>query len=371
MPKVDRIKFFRRAKANKTADTHISESESDTDTDEMQEIVDKMSEMMAAIAMLQQKQEQMETHAPGALGAHNASNIGTMGDLFKIPDPIKSIPSYEGNRKQLQSWLTTAESTLNRFKPLVSDQIFEMYVTAVTNKITGKAKDILCLAGNPQNFDEIKEILSAALGDRQELSTYKCQLWQNRMQEHMSIHKYYNKTKEIVQNIKTIAKQNPKYQNHWDAINNFIDEDALAAFISGLRGNYFGHAQAARPKDIEDAYAFLCKFKSQEITASNMGESSNRGNQNKSFGNQKPFKNTQNNDQKSKFKPDSIFKKETETPEPMEIDPSLRSRLSFKKVVHNNETSQDPENSSDSDEEDEDESPEVNFCVTQQNKNTN
>lgn len=51
-----------------------------------------------------------------------------------------------------------------------------MYVTAVTNKIAGKAKDILCLAGNPDDFDVIKDILTNALGDRQELSTYKCQL---------------------------------------------------------------------------------------------------------------------------------------------------------------------------------------------------
>ena len=32
----------------------------------------------------------------------------------------------------------------------------------------------------------------------------------------------------------------------------------------------FGYAQAAKPKDIEDAYAFLCKFKSKEITATSM-----------------------------------------------------------------------------------------------------
>lgn len=337
MPKAERVKLFRKSKANKTAkNLNISEPEQD----EMQEIVDKMSEMMAAIALLQQKQAQLESQAPSpsTSGAQNATNVeGTMGDLFKIPDPIKSIPNYEGNRKQLSSWITTAENTLNRFKPLVSDPIYEMYVTAVTNKITGKSKDILCLAGNPQDFNEIKDILTAALGDRQELSTYKCQLWQNKMQENMSIHTYYSKTKEIVQNIKTIAKQNTKYQTHWDAINSFIDEDALAAFISGLRGSYFGHAQAARPKDIEDAYAFLCKFKSQEITANNMGENSNaKGNQNKTFGNNKPFKNNTTNDQKG-FKPKY-------------------------------ETSHDPENSSDSDEEAENESPEINFCLVQQTK---
>ena len=150
-----------------------------------------------------------------------------------------------------------------------------MYVTAVTNKIQGKARDILCLAGNPDNFESIKEILMNALGDRQELSTYKCQLWQNKMVDGVSIQRYYQKTKDIIQSIKNLAKQKQTYKENWHAITMFIDEDGLAAFISGLKEPYFGYAQAARPTDIEDAYAFLCKFKSKEVTASYMSETHN------------------------------------------------------------------------------------------------
>lgn len=90
----------------------------------------------------------------------------------------------------------------------------------------------------------------------------------------MSIHKYYQRSKELIQNIKTLAKQKEAYKENWAAVNLFIDEDGLAAFISGLKGTYFGHARAARPKDIEDAYAFLCKFKSQEIVASSIADKS-------------------------------------------------------------------------------------------------
>lgn len=57
---------------------------------------------------------------------------------------------------------------------------------------------------------------------------------------------------------------------NWDVINDFIDKDALAAFVAGLKEPYFGYAQAAKSKDTEDAYAFLCKIKSKEITAQSM-----------------------------------------------------------------------------------------------------
>ena len=102
-------------------------------------------------------------------------------------------------------------------------------MTVVINKIKGKAKDIICLARNP-HFEEIQKILIDALGDRQEPTFYKSQLWQNGMSDGMLVHKYYSRCKEITQNIKTLAKQKPKYKDNWDAIKAFIEEDALAAF---------------------------------------------------------------------------------------------------------------------------------------------
>lgn len=278
--------------------------------------------------------------------------------LSKIPDPIKAIPTFDGNRKQLSAWLTTAENTLNLFRPHVDDTLYGVYVTAVLNKIQGKAKDVICLAGNPQEFETIKEILTNALGDRQELSTYKCQLWQTQMGD-MSIHKYYQRSKELVQNIKTLAKQKETYKNNWQAINEFIEEDGLAAFIAGLREPYFGYAQAARPADLEDAYAFLCKFKSKEVAAACIADKSvtNRTN----FQNKKDFKpfNKQPSAQYENRKQD--FKdNQKNLPVPMEIDPSMRSRLTLnKKLINNQELSE-------SDEEESDAETNVNFQENQE-----
>jgi hypothetical protein len=49
------------------------------------------------------------------------------GDLFRIPDPIKSIPSYDGNRNQLNAWLKTVQDTLDIFRPNVTEQHFKIY----------------------------------------------------------------------------------------------------------------------------------------------------------------------------------------------------------------------------------------------------
>ncbi|XP_065080803.1 uncharacterized protein LOC135703485 [Ochlerotatus camptorhynchus] len=154
------------------------------------------------------------------------------------------------------------------------------------------------------------------------------------MSDGMSVQKYYQRTKDLVQNIKkTLAKQKEIYKNSWQAINEFIDEDCLAAFIAGLREPYFGNAQAARPNDIEDAYAFLCKFKSKELTAACMSDKLNS-----------------ENSEKPEFKSSTT---------PMEIDPSIRSRLTLnKKLINNQEL--DSEHDSESENESEQEVA-VNF----------
>lgn len=162
---------------------------------------------------------------------------------------------------------------MNIFEPIVTAQVYSIYLQAVLNKIEGKAKDILCFAGCTTSFDEIKEILVNSIGNKQELFTYKSQFWQNKMQDNTNVHRYYQRTKDIIQNNETLSKQNEINQSiHWNAITNFIDEHGLAAFISGLREPYFGYVQAARPKDLEDAYVFLFKFKSKEITANNVSQ---------------------------------------------------------------------------------------------------
>lgn len=288
-----------------------------------------------------------------------APSGGLFENLFRIPDPIKSLPTYDGNRRQLAAWLATAKDTLDTLEPLVTPTQYKMYVRAVLNKIEGKAKDVLCLAGNPQDFDDVSELLTNAIGDRQELSTYMSQIWQNKMNETTSIHKYYQKAKELVQNIKILSKQKEKYKQNWDAICTFIDEFALAAFIAGLRDPYFGHVQAARPKDIEDAYAFLCKFRSQQITASrteNMDKKQNGPNKSKSFNNMpKP------NDEK----PTNKFLQHQKThpienADSMELDPSQRSKLTLnRKIINNNEI----ESESDGSKSDEEDSVAINFCL--------
>lgn len=336
----------------------------------LEAINEQLARMMQAIEIISAKQAQYDIQNGSTSSPHSQSvnpdrpPRAMSGDPFRIPDPIKLLPTFNGNKKQLNWWLETAENTLSQFQTLVPPEIFQIYLTAISNKIEGHAKDVLCTNGNPTTFAEIKNILIAALGDKQDLSTYNCQLWHNKMDG--SISKHYQRSKQLVYNIKSLAKQNPKYNQHWDAVNDFIDEYSLAAYVSGLQKPYFGYVQAAEPKSIENAYAFLCKFTSNEsnrnltqtLSPKPKGDShfprimkpENNNQSNQRSGNSK-FEN--NNKQSYKpFKPEHH-----ETPnEAMDVG-SVKTKLTLNKRLNNHELAET---------EGEDEDADVNFTIDNQ-----
>lgn len=296
------------------------------------------------IEQLQQQRNQNAEHVAVAAPAGL--------DVFRIPDPIKTIPTFDGNKRQLSAWLSTAERTLNLFRERVAVEVFNVYEQTVINKIEGKARDTICVNGNPSTFEEAAGILRAIYGDRNDMATYQTQLWSLKMED--SLHPYYIKTKEIMQNMKSLAKQKELYRDHWDAISEFLDQECLAAFINGLNKPYFGYAQASKPEDLESAYAFLCKFKSAEMTKKQTQH--NLQKPNSKFYSRNDNKETNQQNFSHKNSKHSDRSKIT----PMEIDPSLRSRQA--KVFHH-ESKEDDSDDVDENEDEADEETETNFQI--------
>jgi len=182
-------------------------------------MTDQMEQFIRDLEARLQQQDQL------ILQLQNQRNDRTV-DPFWIPDSIKMLQTFNGNKRQLPHWLSTGEQTLNRYRNLVSQDIFSMYEQAVINKLEKKARDVIATIGNPTTFSQIKEI---------------------RLLFTIVI------TTKHVQNIKTLAKQNPVYNNSWEAVNAFIDEDGLAAFICGLQKPLFGFVQASKPSNVQEA----------------------------------------------------------------------------------------------------------------------
>lgn len=169
--------------------------------------------------------------------------------------------------------------------------------------------------------------------------------------------------------MKLIARQNEIYKLSWTAINNFIDETSLAAFIAGLHDPYFGYVQAARPENLEQAYTFLCKFKSNESTSQNM---SVRKDTERKCNVSRPFEGSQKRYEANTYKHreanqasssnaglqhmSNVNPSRSNLPVPMEIE-TTKSKLTLnRKLFNNNEAINDDQNNLEND-------LMLNFCV--------
>lgn len=333
------------------------------DAVDLQALFNQIQNMEQRIAALQeennnlrQQQQQLQEQRV-QLQAPVVENRRT--DFYRIPDPIRTIPSYDGNKKQLSSWLSSARRTLNLFRPLVTAELLAVYEQAIINKIDGKARDTICVNGNPNTFEEAAEILLSVYGDRNNIATYQTQLWSLKMTD--SLHIYYKRTKEIMINMKSLARQNETYNRHWEAINLFLEQECLAAFINGLSKPYFGYAQTAQPSDLETAYAFLCRFQNAERTKNQTQAAFDQ--QPQSSKSVKPANKPFNKQTDMQFPARPRPMSDRQRPTPMEIDPSLRSNQN-KIFNHNAEQNDSDEPAENNDTEDELDESDVNFQIT-------
>lgn len=151
-------------------------------------------------------------------------------DIFRIPDPIKPLPTFDGKKKQATVKVQNVRKTLERFRNRVSEKIIEMYEQCVINKVIGEARDILCSNGNPQTFEEAARVVLSSFGVKNTIATYQTQIKNMTMEN--SRHNNYKQAKELMANIKFLEKENRIYAANWETVNLFIEQET---YINGLQ----------------------------------------------------------------------------------------------------------------------------------------
>lgn len=178
---------------------------------------------------------------------------------FSIPDPIRNIPVFNGNRKEVLAWVEDAEETLDAYDSYKNDPIYSQIERAVKNKITGEAKEVLIASGNPKHWEEIKEILLNAYGDRRDITSHIQSLFYIRQGKN-NLADYYNKIRQIDTAIKSSAASMEDYKSHARVINSFVSLITLTRFVDGLSEDISMHVRSCRPESLEHAYEITMQY---------------------------------------------------------------------------------------------------------------
>lgn len=81
---------------------------------------------------------------------------------------------------------------LSLFQYYKNEPIYTQYVRAVKNKIVGEAKEILIAVGNPNDWDEIRNVIFNSYGNRRDLTSHTQSLF---YVSQRTLTEYYNQMK--------------------------------------------------------------------------------------------------------------------------------------------------------------------------------
>lgn len=127
-----------------------------------------------------------------------------------------------------------------------------------TNLFTD-AKEILIAAGNPNEWEQIKEIILNSYGDRRDLTSHIQSLFYI-SQGKKTLTEFYNQIKKIDTSIKSTAALMDDYKSSTKAINSLISLMSLTRFVDGLNDELSMHIRSYRPQSLEDAYSITIQY---------------------------------------------------------------------------------------------------------------
>lgn len=255
-------------------------------------------------------------------------------DKFKLPDPIKNMSDFSGNKKELAAWLEELDELYDMY--LVKgddgepDTIPSHYMRAIKNKIKGDARTILCANGNPNTIPSIKRVLLENYGDQRDLATNLSLLFNMKRGDRNNL-KFYTDIKELSSKLKTNLTLNPVHTG------DLIEMLIVTKYLDNIGEPLASIIRQSRPSSLEAAYQAVCINQNAESRVRNTKPHYRPGSSDKN-----------NESSTSKLNPKRVYK----NPVPQKYDRKIKAE------VHHNQLDEpegdDVTGYSDEDDEDED-----------------
>lgn len=229
----------------------------------------------------------------------------------KIPDPIKLLPSYDGDSQSLHHWLTQVESVLEVFDDVRVNHaaIYTVWLGVIRAKIHGTANEALVMRNVGNNWADIRTVLVDFFADRRDLSTL-CQQIPYLKQKNKKVEEFYKEVQKLSASINQKIALDARYVGHVPAVMTFVSEITKNAFVDGLNDPFNLTVRGVRPASLEEAKSaaeeqFQSVERNKKFNSFNTVKSgqSAQNFQKSKFQNRSPFLGSQNQQQPSTSAP--------------------------------------------------------------------
>lgn len=200
-----------------------------------------------------QQQQQQQQNQP----AIDQVRIQAALNATKLPDSIKLIPEYAGEKISLLRWINHVESALADLNAL-NIPILQSWQLAIRSKITGEADRALIASGCNHNWNNIKQSLLEHFGDKRNLQTIMAGMKITMGNKQLS--EYYLEATKLSADIGQNVALEATYAGQTHLIMHFANRLVLSAFIDGLNQDIKTFVMAKGPSTLAEAKSIADEY---------------------------------------------------------------------------------------------------------------
>lgn len=177
--------------------------------------------------------------------------------LFSLPDVIKNIKPFEGDRNSVYHFINNVDSILSLCEKIKEAEYYKIIISGIRNKVVGKASDILLTQNiNDSSWEAIKQALILNFADKRDESTLTFQL-HNLVRSNLNHNDLYNKITEIISLLSNQLKLQKLEQCIVDAKIKLYLQMGLTIFMGGIKEPLGQWLRARRPETLAEALEFV------------------------------------------------------------------------------------------------------------------
>ena len=192
--------------------------------------------------------------------ANNPPDYLTRG---KIPEIVKDLPAFEGNPRELGSWIADVEDVLDTFSDLGDNPIRRNILKTIRRKIKGEADTVLITNNTPQVWDEIKAVLLLYYSDKRDLMSLDNELKNTARARGESLESYYARIRELTTLVSSALVSEEEWAADANAYLRLYNRIALDVFIRGLGDPLSHFTKNYRPTSLAQAYHYCLQYTNQ------------------------------------------------------------------------------------------------------------
>lgn len=236
----------------------ITRRMADEITLQIEALTARMEEQRLQIEALLTRPRSNSGSGEGPSRIRSSSGPATSFDISKVPDAIKLIVPYRGDKKSLASWIASVDEKLDHAKGLCPSAaeiaiVMPLWTSIVRDKITDEASEALVARHTPCDWDNIKKVLTEYFGDKRDLSSLVTQICYLK-QGSNSITIFYNECRELLSDIVAKLALDPNLNQNIQTLSRSYEDMILNSFIDGLIEPYSTLVRTSCPTTLLLAY---------------------------------------------------------------------------------------------------------------------